>query len=272
MSWSPGVTAVIVAAVGLGAAVITILLRRSVPRLGTVDPAPWSATLSYVATAYGIVIGFSILYLFGTFADARSAVGDEATSIGTAFEEVALFGDAGEDVQHALICYAEATSADDWPAMREGASAPEADAAYADLVASLDQEGPSPEGVFQPAVATNTVVQIGSISTAREIRLVAAATSLPVLLWGLVVGGGLLVIVLLFAVTLPTAPRTQAVLVGLSTTFTAVLVLLVMALNNPFAAGAGRVSPTLIDETVVSMKQSAPDLADLPCPVGSGSS
>ncbi|WP_278236345.1 DUF4239 domain-containing protein [Isoptericola sp. AK164] len=271
MSWSPGVTALIVVAVGLVAAGVTLLVRRSAQRLGTVDPAPWSATLSYVATAYGIVIGFSILYLFGAFADARGAVGDEATSIGTAFEEAGLFDDAGTDVRHALICYAEAASADDWPAMREGTAAPEVDAAYADLVASLGQDAPALEGTFYSAAATNTVVQIGSISTARETRIVTAATSLPVLLWGLVLGGGLLVVVLLFVVTLPSAPRTQAVLVGLSTTFTAVLVLLVMALNNPFASGPGRVSPTLIDETVVSMTQSAPELADLPCPAGGGS-
>lgn len=31
----------------------------------------WAATLSYVATAYGVVVGFSILFLFGQFASAR---------------------------------------------------------------------------------------------------------------------------------------------------------------------------------------------------------
>ncbi len=266
MSWNPVTSAGIVVAVGLVAAGITLLLRRTRPQLASVDPAPWSATLSYVATAYGVVIGFSILYLFGAFADARSAVGDEATSIGTAFEEVRLFDDAAPDVQHALLCYATAASAYDWPAMREGTSAPEVDGAYTDLVESLGQAGPPPQGTFEPAVATNILVQVGSISTARETRLVAAATGLPVLMWGLVLGGGLLVLVLIFAVTLPATPRAQAVLVGLAGTFTAVLVLLVLALNSPFAVGPGRVSPELIDQTAASMAQEAPDAAARPCP------
>lgn len=270
MSWSPGTTAAVVAAVGLVAAGIALLVRRAAPRLGTADTGPWSATLSYVATAFGVVIGFSILYLFGAFADARGAVGDEATSIGTAFEEVRLFDDAAPHVQHALICYAKAASAYDWPAMREGGSAPEADAAYTDLVVSLRQAGPPPEGTFEAAAATNVLVQVGSVSTARETRLVAASTGLPVLMWGLVLGGGLLVVVLLFAVTLPAAPRTQAVLVGLAAAFTTVLVLLVAALNAPFAPGPGRLTPALIDQTVASMERSAPDLADRPCPSGDG--
>lgn len=266
MSWSPAVTGTLVIVVGLVAAGLTVLLRRRFPQLEEVDPAPWSATLSYVATAYGVVIGFSILYLFGAYADARSAVGDEATSIGTAFEEVRLFEGAAPDVQQALICYARAASAYDWPAMREGTSAPEVDAAYTDLVVSLGRADDPPQGTFESAVATNILVQVGSISTARETRLVAAATGLPVLMWGLVLGGGLLVLVLLFAVTIPATPRAQALLVGLAGTFTAVLVLLVVALNNPFAQGQGRVSPALIDQTAASMEQSAPELAARTCP------
>ncbi|MDO8150489.1 DUF4239 domain-containing protein [Isoptericola sp. b408] len=270
MSFSPVVSALILLALGLLAAGISLLVRRTAPRLESVEPAPWSATLGYVATAFGVIIGFSILYLFGAFANARNAVGDEATSIGTAFEEVKLFEDAAPDVQHALICYARSVSADDWPAMQDGTAAPESDAAYAGLVASLGQAGPPPEGAFSSAVATNILVQVGSISTARETRLVAASTGLPNTMWMLVVGGGLLVLVLLFVVTLPATPRTQALLMGLSTAFTGVLVILVVALNNPFAPGSGRISPNLIDQTTVAMEQSAPDVAARPCPASGG--
>jgi hypothetical protein len=266
MALTPITSAGLILLLGLVAALITLLVRRLAPGLDQVDPAPWSATLGYVATAFGVVVGFSILFLFGTFADARTAVGDEATSVGTAFAEAAQFDEAGPEVQQALICYSRAVSTYDWPAMREGGSAPEVDVAYTDLVDALGEGDQSLEGTFDGALATNTLVQVGSISTARETRLVAAATRLPVLLWALVIGGGLLVTVLLFMVTLPAGRRTQALLVGLATTFTAVLVLLVLALNNPFAAGSGRVSPTLIDETTASMEDAAPDLAARPCP------
>jgi hypothetical protein len=267
MSLSPAISLTLVVVAGLAAAGLTLLLRRTVPSLSRIDPGPWSSTLQYVATAFGVVIGFSILYLFGAFADARSAVGDEATSIGTAFDEVSLFDQAAPDVQQALVCYARAASTYDWPAMREGTSAPEVDLAYSNLVDSLGQGDEPLAGTFDGAVATNVVVQVGAISTARETRLVAAATSLPHLMWGLVIGGGLLVVVLLFVVTMPASPGTQALLLGLATAFTAVLVLLVVALNNPFAAGPGRVSPALIDDTTTSMEQSAPGLADQPCAV-----
>jgi hypothetical protein len=271
MTLTPVVSTVFLLGAGILAAAITLVLRRTDLRLESVDPQPWSSTLQYVATAYGVVIGFSILFLFGGFGDARKAVGDEATSIGTAFDEVMVFERDAPAVQQALICYGRAASEYDWPAMRERTSAPEVDTAYSDLVLSLDAGVEPIEGTFDAAVATNIVLQVGSISTAREARIVAAETRLPVLLWMLLLGGGALVVLLIFVVTLPAPPRVQALLVGLATSFTAVLVLLVVALNNPFAPGAGRVSPELIDETVSSMEQAAPDLADQPCPVADDS-
>ena len=229
------------------------------------DTGPWSATLSYIATAYGIVIGFWILFLFGLFADSRQAVGDEATSIGTAFEEVALFPDGAPSVQQALYCYAEALVAYEWPALQQGSSAPEADAAYREIILALGEIRQPFESTFEPAAATNIFVQVGNISTARETRLVAAQTPTPALMWALLLGGGLLVTVLIFVVTLRSSPRTQAAQVSLTTLFTAVMIALVAALTNPFAPGAGRVTPELVEQTQVTMATAAPQLSTGAC-------
>ena len=113
-------------------------IRRFFPGIEKADAAPWAATLSYVSTAFGVVVGFSILFLFGQFAAARSAVGDEATSIGTAFEEAKLFPAASEGIQGALICYGRSVSEFDWPSMRnDGVGASQVDQTFSDLVASL---------------------------------------------------------------------------------------------------------------------------------------
>ena len=228
---------------------------RFARRLEQVDPAPWSSTLSYVATAYGVVVGFSILFLFGQFSDARNAVGDEATSIGTAFEEAALFPDSRDGIQEALICYARSVPEYDWPALREGTSAPEVDRTFRALVRSLGPDDQPATGALHAGAATNLVSQVGSISTARETRLVAAETQVPPMLWVLLFGGGAFVVALIFVVTLPAGPRTQAGLVAMSGVFTTVMLLLVVALATPFASGSGRVSPRLIEETTATMEQ-----------------
>ncbi len=265
MSTVLAVNVLILVAAGVLAAVGVLAVRRLVPGVSRVDPGPWSSTLSYVATAYGVVVGFSILFLFGGFADARHSVGDEATSIGTAFEETSVFGQEALPVQQALICYADAVTTFDWPAMQQRQAAPEVDSAYSDLVHALESVDAPLSGTFGPAVATNVVVQVGNISTAREARLVTARTQLPVLLWGLLLGGGVLVTVLISVVTMPATPRAQALLVGLATAFTAILVLLVFALNNPYAPGQGRVSPALIADTAVQMTAELPSGADASC-------
>ena len=186
-------TMVIAGVVAFG---LSLLVPRFAARVDHLDPAPWSASLSYVAAAYGVIIGFSIVFLFGEYSNARQAIGDEATSVGTAFDEILLFPDDAPEVQQALICYATAVVDHEWDAMADGGSAPEVDRAYKDVILSLgDVEEPA-DGTFQPAAATNTFVQVGDISTARETRLVAAEVHTT--LWGLIFGGGALVIGILF--------------------------------------------------------------------------
>lgn len=262
---TPQVNAVAIVVVGAVAFVLSLLARRIVGQRSDVNTSPWSSTLSYVATAYGIVIGFWILFLFGLFADSRQAVGNEATAIGTAFEEVALFPDGAADVRRALLCYADAIVEYEWPALQEGGSAAEADVAYREVVHALGDIDSPFESTFQPAAATNIFVQVGDISTARETRLVAAQTPTPTLMWALLLGGGALVTVLIFIVTLPSAPVTQAIQVCLTTLFTTVMIALVAALTNPFAPGAGRVTPELIEQTRVTMEAAAPELAGRSC-------
>ena len=259
---TPLLNALLLLVVALVAAALVVVLRRRFDGLSSIDPSPWSSTLSYVATAFGVVVGFSILFLFGQFGDARQAVGDEATSIGTAFEEAALFPDSSDAIQQALICYGLAVPEYDWPALQQGRGAPEVDQAFSNLVASLAENDEPAVGALHAGAATNLVSQIGAISTARETRLVAAETQVPIMLWVLLFGGGLFVLGLIFVVTLPATPAVHAALVAMSAVFTVVMLVLVVALSTPFAAGSGRVSPRLIEETVASMQATAPTLTD----------
>lgn len=242
---------------------ISILVRPVIRH--QVDPGPWSSTLSYVAPTYGIILGFFIVFLFGQFDNARQAVGDEATAIGTAFEQARLFPESRPGIQQALICYARAVPRYDWPAMRQGGGASEVDQAFSDLVVSVGVGDRLTPGVLHSATAMNMASQIGGISTARETRLVAAETSEPSMLWALLIGGAALVLVLLFMAAIGARRLTHALLVSLATMFTASALLLVVALSQPFTAAPGRVSPRLILETTALMERGAPDLDT--CPV-----
>ena len=260
--WATGLWLVITFIVAFSACI----LGRKFLRGRQSHPESWAATLSYVATAYGVVVGFSILFLFGQFADARQAVGDEATSIGTAFEQASLFPEGQMSIQRALICYGRAVPADDWPALAEhqGGSA-KVDVAYHNLVVSVGVGDQPAVGALHAATATNLASQIGSISTARETRIVAAESRLPGMLWALLIGGGTFVVISIFVVTLPATRITQAFLVSMAAEFTLVLLLIVVALSNPFAAGGGRVTPQLIEQTVAAMTSAAPPAITGPC-------
>lgn len=256
--------------VGFGVAVFVAVLvvRRIRPSLRDIDTGPASSVLGFVAAVFGILIGFLIAFLLGQASSARQATGDEATSIGTAFDEAQLFPEGEPDIQHALICYSRAVIEKDWPQLAEGRSSPEADAAYRALIAAYGEIDEPLDRTFQAAAATNSFAQIGAISTARETRLVAAVGGVQPTVVLLLFGSAALVLLLLFVTTLGARPLPQALLLGAAGFFAAVLLVLLVLLNNPFADGVGPVRPTLIEDTTERMVAIAPAAAAEPCDFG----
>src|SRR5262245_21124865 len=174
---NPVLDLVLLVVLGVVSFVVSLAVRRRWSASEHHDPGPWTATLSYVATAYGVIVGFSIVFLFGQFAGARAAVGAEATAIGTAFDEAAMFPDSAPQIRQSLICYGKAVPEYGWPALREHRASPVTDQAFRDVVAALADEDAPTVGAIHSGVATNLANQVGNISSARATRLVAAETS-----------------------------------------------------------------------------------------------
>lgn len=258
--------ALVLLSVGLAVFALALLVRRVRPSVTQLDPRPASAMLSYVAAAFGILLGFVTVFLLGQASSARQAIGNEATAIGTAFDEAQLFPEAEPQLQHALICYSRAVT-QEWQALAEGRSSPAADEAYRELIGAYGDVREPADGTFQPAAATNSFVQIGSISTARETRINTASFGLGPIMWVFLIGGALFVMILLFVASTPARPITQAILLALAAMFTTLLVTLVFVLNNPFSEKAGLLTPHLIEQTTDRMVTLAPEVAARPCPI-----
>jgi hypothetical protein len=248
--------------------VLVSIVRRARPSVTEIDSGPASAVLSYVAAAFGILLGFVIVFLLGEASTARLAIGDEATAIGTAFDEAQLFPDVEPRLQQALICYSIAAT-EEWPALADGTSSAEADDAYRALIATYGEDLVPSGATFQPAAATNSFAQIGAISTAREIRINLATFGLGPILWTFLIGGAAFVLILLFVASMSARPMTHATLLGLASIFTTLLLVLVFALNNPFSEGNRLVTPLLIEQTTDRMVTTAPAAAGEPCPISS---
>ncbi len=267
---STGHLVLVLLIVGVLTFAMSLLVRRLFPRLAEREPAPAASTLSYVAAAYGVLVGFAIVFLLGQVGAARQAIGSEATSIGTAFDEAQLFPQGEPEIQHSLICYSKAVSEREWPALADGTSAPEADQAYRELIATYGSVDQPTGRTFQPAAATNSFVQIGGISTARETRLVAAEVRVGPLMWSLLLGGALLALGLIFLLSAKASPRAQATFVSLAAIFTTVMLLLVLILSHPFRDAASALTPRLITENTERMTTIAPEAAARPCSFDEG--
>jgi hypothetical protein len=244
---------------------LSLLIRRLTPSLSDSDPAPLSGVFSYVTSAFSFIIGLSIVFLLGEFEDARSAVGDEATSIGTAFEVIELFPESRQDVQHALICYAKAVTEFEWEALNEGTTSPEVDAAYTGIISALGMSEAPHTKQFQTAASTNIFVQVGNISTARETRIVASRIKLSFVLWTFIFGSALLIVALAFLTTAGATPWSQALLVGFVAALTGLMITIVLSLSQPFSGPKAGLMHELIGETLEYMQAQLPDVERKPC-------
>ena len=244
---------------------LALLVRRVRPSVTQLDTRPASALLSDVAAAFGILLGFIVVFLMGQSSAARQAIGDEATAIGTAFDEAQLFPEAEPQLQRALICYSIAVT-EEWSALAEGRASPEADDAYRELIAAYGEVQQQADGTFQPAAATNSFAQIGAISTARETRINAASFGIGPIAWIFLIGGAVFVLILLFVASTPAQPVSQGILLALAAMFTTLLLALVLLLNNPFSRWNRLLTPDLIEQTTDRMVAIAPEATSQPCP------
>jgi hypothetical protein len=251
--------------VGCAAFGVSLAIRTRRPGVEQIDSGPAAGVLGYVAAAFGFLVGFVIVFHLGLTGDARRATGDEATAIGTAFDEAQLFPEAEADLQHALICYSRSITEYEWEALAEGGGSIQADTAYRELIAAYGAVDEPFDRSFQAAAATNSFVQIGDISTARETRLVVAKSGIGPIMWVLMIGAAVFVLVLLFIVTSAARPVAQAVMLSMAAMFTMALLGMVVVFGSPFREGLGPVTPVLIEENTQRMVALAPGASEEPC-------
>jgi hypothetical protein len=213
----------------------TVLIRPWVRR-NAADQAGWNTLIGAIYAAYVVFYGITLALIavsaYQGYAAANQTVGREAAALGTLYRAVSSYPEPirGE-LQAMLRDYTRYVIEEAWPAQRRGVI-PEGGTArttaFQKRLLSFQ-----PQTRAQAILHAETIDQFGVFVDYRRQRLHSVLAGLPVALW-LVVGVGAILnagLTWLFDVN---RLLVHLILAGIVSLFVALVVYLVVAMDNPF--------------------------------------
>src|SRR5262245_50234641 len=170
-----------------------LLVRRHVlPRLNvhTEDSEFSGAMVQVVMVFYGLAVALIAVTVFQTVSDVSKIISQDATSLAALYRDVSCCPQPVRPaLQKEVREYTDQIIREAWPMLHRG-EVPTAGVAYMDRFQSaLTAFEPSTEG--QKLLHAETLHAYNEMVLARRLRLDAAETGLPGVMWAVIVFGGL---------------------------------------------------------------------------------
>ena len=251
--WQIGL--LLVGAAVLGAMLLELGARRLLPielRRRHNDVA--AAIFSIIGVTYAVLLAFVAMLAWEGFNQAKAASYAEATALGDVYNISAGFADPERSaLRDGIIGYIRRVATVEWPEQAEGRTV-DADSVYLDRLNKMAL-GLHPSGVADGNLHAQLLQSLARLWDARQERLLAAQTTIPGIVWFVMVVGGGLTIAFGSFLGAPSA-RMQVAMSAVLAVSGALVLILIIALSNPFR-GDFRVSTLPFDRVLSQIQASA---------------
>ncbi|MCJ1679138.1 DUF4239 domain-containing protein [Streptomyces sp. APSN-46.1] len=233
------------------AAVGSLAARRRFPHLaGGEHNEMVGVALGMFGAIYGIILAFVVVTLWTQLENTQNIVANEATDLALVVRSAEAFPPVERArVERAVGDYVHAVVDVQWPLMRKGKPSYEATATQTHAMYTALQAY-EPVGTRSETFYGEAATRLNDVAAQRRARVTMAETSLPVLLQVLVYGGALVILPLTFLFGLRSL-KMQLLFVSAVAGLIGFSLLLVMALDRPFA-GELSVSPAPYKEAALA--------------------
>ena len=229
--WQVGI--LLVGAAVLGAVLLELAARRLLPielRRGHNDVA--AAIFSIIGVTYAVLLAFVAMLAWNGFNEAKAASYAEATVLGDIYNISAGFADPDRAaLRDAILGYVRRVATVEWPEQAAG-QAVDADSIYLDRLNKMAL-GLRPSGVADGDLHVQLLQSLARLWDARQQRLLAAQSTIPGIVWFVMLVGGALTIAFGSFLGAPSA-RMQLAMSAVLAVSGALVLLLIIALSNPF--------------------------------------
>jgi DMSO reductase anchor subunit len=212
-----------------GIVLIHPLMRRAIHTERQANDVVIFAAANY-GLIYAVLLGLLTVATFQTTKDLEDHIGEEASSLSAMYH-------SAEDYPEPLRSELRANLRDcthyviekDWPAHRLGKTPKGGEHRLEAVRATLYAF--EPESKTQTVLHDEIIRQFNTLNVAREQRLNAVSSSMPAVLWYVVILGGVLTIMFLWMIHMDFLP--QIFLGGTTAIFLGVMTFLIYAMDHP---------------------------------------
>lgn len=197
--------------------------------------------LGVVGTLYAVILGFVVVVAWQSFTTASDVCGKEANALAYVFRLArGLPQPAHDTIRHNIVRYAQEVLTIEWPRMVAGGKS---DRATGDLARQIAKEVVS----FQPATPAQTNLQaamfsaLGEFLNDRRSRLTYLESSIPQILWGVLVFGAIALMGITFLIGLQNRP-VQLLMTAALSAMIALSLVTIFELDSPLE-GATHIEP-----------------------------
>jgi len=215
-------------AIGLGSSIGL----RSFFRLRTTEQETHIAiSMMQVVAAYiGILLAFAGVEAWQDFADAQTAVHQEAATASELYRDLTTYGPETRPIRTELRAYVASVVRDEWPRLRTGDGGSLAtEAALAKLFQEVGKL--RPQDARDSAIYSEAFSKLNDLVVLRRNRLIDSKTGIPIILWVVGLVGSILTVS--YAASFARGRYNLMMITGISLTL-GLIFLFILTVDNPF--------------------------------------
>ena len=187
--------------------------------------------MSSFALLYGLLLGLLAVAAYGSYTGTGDGVTKEAASLSALYRDISgLPEPKRSELQASLRAYTREVIDVSWPLQRVGVVPTGAGKIMKGFVGQLQAFRPADLG--EQALFAEALSQVNTLLTLRATRLASVNSGIPDILWGVVLIGALVNIVLIWMIN--TERHVHIIITGTLSAFMGLVIFLIAAMDYPF--------------------------------------
>lgn len=212
-----------------------------------------AAIFTVIGTTFAVLLAFVAMLAWEHFNEAKGASYAEAGSVLDVYNVAIGFADPAKSaMEDGIVGYLETVIRVEWPAQARGLTL-DRGSAYLQKLNGM-ATGFKPAGVADGNLQAQLLQSLMRLSDARQSRLLAGDTAIPVVVWIVTIVGGVLTVGFAALLGFPSLGMHLVMSAALAVSGALVLILII-ALSNPFR-GDFRVSTRPFDQVLAHIQSS----------------
>jgi hypothetical protein len=242
MSAAPTIALLVVVAIVVAVAcqtLVDLLFRPN--HLEAAQQAAGDLFIQPVSGLYGVLVAFLRAAALAGYQNLRGGIAIESNALADLIRIADLLPPpVGYEIRAAALEYTRSVITDEWPRMAEGSGSTKTSAALANLWRQVQ--------TFAPQTSAETNIQalaldlVKSITLQRQLRILAATRSIPIIVW-VILGFGAVISIVLSTFSAPPRLFLRHAFVAMLAVMIALTLYALYVLSQPFGAAIPLISP-----------------------------